>query len=407
MAEFWQWRGDLPTGSGYVMLKDGAGRQGFTTIFGDTITAERQTQINVQFQYNLATYDVTITTVDTGTATQSDHNAIVSTGGGVSGSATIQSINALRYIPGHEGYAHFTTEFSTPITGINQKIGIYDDENGFYIGFIGENFMVGRRRDTVDHIVYQSQFNLDKLDGSGAEGLNIDLTKGNVWRITYGWLGYAVINFEVMESDGTWTAFHKIEYPNANNETNIGNPVLPMRMQVLKTGGTITANITLKTGSWNAGIINGISQSCDRYQSFAATATITASNSLTNIFTLKSVSAFQTLTNKVRTKILFLSAACDGTKLTSIRIIKNATLGVTATYTYIDSGNSTIQYDTTATTVSNGTTLLTLQLSKTDSRTIDLKDLFVTIYPNDTLTFAAISPLATDVSISTRWAEEF
>jgi hypothetical protein len=407
MAEFWQWRGDLPTGSGYVMLKDGAGRQGMNTVFGDAIVAGRETQINVQFQYNISTYDVTTTTVDTGTVTQSEHTAIVSTGSGVSGSATVHSVDSLRYIPGHEGYALFTTIFSTPVDGVNQKIGIYDDENGFYLGFIGLDFVVGRRRDGIDFLTYQSEFNLNKLDGSGREWTAVDFTKGNVWRITYGWLGFATINFEVMEKDGSWTAFHKIEYPNNFTETNIGNPVLPIRMKVLKTNGTATANVTLTTGSWNAGIVNGLSECCNRYQSFSATAAITAANSLHNIFTLKSVSSFQTLTNKVRTIALFLSAACDGTKLTSVRLIKNATLGVTATYTYIDSGNSTIQYDTTSTTVSSGTTLLTLQLGKTDSKTIDLEGLFVSMYPNDTLTFAAISLLATDVSISTRWKEEF
>jgi len=407
MAEFWQWRGDLPSGSGYVMLKDGAGRQGMNTVFGDAITASRITQINVQFQYNLASYDVTTSTVDTGTTTQSEHTAIASTGGGVSGSATIQSVDSLRYIPGREGYALFTTIFSTPVDGVNQKIGIYDDENGFYLGFIGLDFLIGRRRNGMDYLTYQSEFNLNKLDGSGPEWMAVDFTKGNVWRITYGWLGFAAINFEVMEKDGTWTTFHKIEYPNNFTETNIGNPVLPMRMKVLKTNGTATANVTLKTGSWNCGLVGDINDCCNRYQSFAATAAITAANSLINIFTLKSVSSFQALTNKIRTKMLFLSSACDGTKLTSIRLIKNATLGVTATYTYIDSSNSTIQYDTTSTTVSSGTTLLTLQLGKTDSRTVDLEELFIAMYPSDTLTFAAISLLATDVSISTRWAEEF
>ena len=409
MAEFWQWKGDLPTGSGYVMLKDGAGRQGMNTIFGDAITAKRVTQINVQFQYNIADYDVMTTTQDTGTVTQSEHNAVVQTGTGVSGSATVMSMDSLRYIPGHEAYALFTTQFDIPIAGVNQKIGIYDDENGFYLGFIGTDFMVGRRRDGNDYLTYQADFNLNKLDGSGAEWTAVDFTKGNIWRITYGWLGYAVINFEIMEKDGTWTAFHKIEYPNNYTETNIGNPVLPMRMKVLKTNGIVTSNITMKTGSWNAGVINGNSACCNRYQSFASTSarTVSANDTLINIFTLKSVSSFQALTNKVRTNILFLSAACEGNQVTSIKIIKNATLSVTATYTYIDSGNSTIQYVSNFTSVSGGSTVITLQLGKADSKTLDLENLFVNIYPNETLTFAAISSAPTDVSVSTRWAEEF
>lgn len=407
MAEFWQWKGDLPTGSGYVMLKDGAGRQGLNTVFGDSIQATRITDIAVQFQYNIASEDVTITTVDTGTITQSNHQAVAATGNGVSGSAIAESVDKLRYIPGHEGYAMFTTEFTSPVIGSNQLIGIFDNDDGFFIGFIDTTFCIVRRKDGVDTIVNQSDFNLDKLDGSGAEGLNVDFTFGNVWRITYGWLGHATITFEVMEKDGTWTSFHKILFPNSTNGTSIGNPVLPMRIEVTKTSGT--ANITLKTGSWNAGVIGeaNINSCSNRYKSFAATATITATNSLTNIFTLKNISAFQTFKNKVRTKLIFLSAACDGNKLTSIRLIKNATLGVTASYTYIDSGNSTIQYDTTATTVSSGTTLLTLQLGKTDSRSLDIENLFITMLPTETLTFAAISSLATDVSISTRWAEEF
>lgn len=407
MADFWQWRGDLQTGSGYVMLKDGAGRQGMNTIFGDAINATRITSVGIGFQYNLATDDVVTTTADTGTATQSNHQAVVQTGSGTSASATIQSVNYVRYSPGHDSYANFTSEFSTPVAGSNQYIGIFDNSDGFFIGFTGTSFGVTKRKDGVDTTVSQSNFNLDKLDGSGPDGLNINFTFGNVWRIDYGWLGHSIITFEVMDTYGNWIPFHVFREPNSTNGTSIGNPILPMRMQVVKTSGT--ANVTLKTGSWNAGSIgpDNINTIGNRYKSFAATATLTATNSLTNIFTIKNMSAFQTFENKVKTKIIFLSAACDGNKLTSIKLIKNANLGVTASYSFIDSGNSTVQYDTTIATVSSGTTLLTLQLGKTDSRSLDLSNLFIDLFPSQTLTFAATSPLATDVSISARWAEEF
>lgn len=409
MADFWQWKGDLPTGSGFVMLKDGAGRQGMNTVFGDAITAERQTQINVQFQYNISTYDVTTTTIDTGTVTQSSHNGIVSTGGGISGSATLQSIDNLRYIPGHEGYALFTTQFDIPDANVDQKIGIYDGDDGFYLGFIGLNFAVVRRRDGVDHITYQQDFNLNKLDGSGAEWTAVNFTNGNIWRITYGWLGYATINFEVMEQDGSWTTFHKIEYPNNNTETNIGNPVLPMRMEVSKTGGILTANITMKTGSWNAGIIDGASACCNRYFAFDSAYVVTAINTLFNIFTIKSMTAFQTYTNKVRTVLEYIGIAHESKNVATIRLIRNANfVTITANYTSIDTGNSTVQYTTVHSVISGGKTSFTSVLSpNTSDRLTSIEDLFLHINPGETFTFAAQLADATNIAISTRWKEEF
>lgn len=408
MAEFWQWRGDLPTGSGYVMLKDGAGRQGMNTIFGDNITAERVSSINVQFQYNLSTYDVKTAVVDTGTATQSNHQAVVSTGTGVSASATIESIDAVRYLPGHEGYAHFTTEFSTPATGSKQLIGIIDEDDGFALGYIDTTFCVLRRKDGIDYVVNQSDFNLNKLDGSGKEWTAVDFTKGNVWRITYGWLGYASINFEVMEKDGSWTTFHRIEYPNNNNGTNIGNPVLPIKMQVIKTGGTLTADITLKTGSWNAGTVGSVAGCCNRYFAFTNLITITAINTLSNIFTIKNMTAFQTFDNKIRTRFLMINCASESKKIGTMRMIRNATLvGVTATYTYIDSGNSTIQYTTAAATISGGTTMMAMTLAADDSQTVDVSNGNLIVYPGDTITFAASLQELVATSMSVRWQEEF
>lgn len=407
MAEFWQWQGDAKTGSGYITNRDPAGRQGLNTVFGDAIHASRITNINVQFQYNISSYDVNTTLVGTGSATQSLHQAILSTGVSATGSAMLESIDTLRYLPGHDGYALFTTEFSTPEIGSNQLIGIHDATDGFIIGFINTDFCVIRRKDSVDEIIKQTDFNLHKLNGITDEPhLNINFLFGNVWRINYGWLGHATIVFEVMSNEGEWIPFHRFNYPNSTLGTSIGNPVLPMRMEVTKTSGT--ANVTMKTGSWNAGVINSQSAlCCNRYQSFAISSTLTSLSTLTNIFTLKSVSAFQTVRNKVRTMDLFLSASCDGTKLVSIKLIKNAILGATATYTFIDSANSTIQYDTTTTNVSGGTTLLALQLGKSDSRSIDLSGYFIDIRPTETLTFAAISTLTSDIQIATRWAEEF
>jgi hypothetical protein len=409
MAEFWQWRGEKITGTGYVQLTDGAGRQGLNTLFGDNVTGSRINSLAVQFQYNLSTDDVFATTFDTGTAMQDDHMAVVSTGSGATASATIQTNKHVRYIPGHDGYANFTSIFSEPVAGSNQLIGPFDDDDGFFVGFIGTDFVVGKRRNSIDFTVTQNNFNRNKLNGEGEEGFITDFTKGNLWRINYGWLGFSSISFETMNPNGYWVTFHVMEFPNSLEETTIGNPVLPMRVQVFKTSGT--ADVTLKTGSWDAGIIGNenVGACCLRFKSFNSSISITATNTLTNLFTLRSVSAFQTLRNKVITKLHFLSAATEGTKIVSLKLIKNASsIATTATYTAIDAVNSVIEYYTANDTISGGNTLLTLQLGKTDSTTLEnIEHLSLSIMPTETLTFAAISSNATEISVSTRWAEEF
>jgi hypothetical protein len=61
-----------------------------------------------------------------------------------------------------------------------------------------------------------SQFNIDKLDGTGPSGYKIDLSRMQMWFIDFAWYGAGAVRFGVRGTDGQIIYCHKI----ANNNTN-------------------------------------------------------------------------------------------------------------------------------------------------------------------------------------------
>jgi hypothetical protein len=164
------------------------------------------------------------------------------------------------YDPGHEIYAEFTAAFTTPTSAAShQRIGLYDTNNGVFVGFEGTTFNITKRSGGVDVSVSNASFNKDTLTGA-ADSLYtrnnvpeaIDLTKFNVFRIRFGWLGVAPYLFEVLSPDGNWILFHQIYYPNANTVVSIQSTALPMTIDISKTASDAT-NLVMQTACWAAG----------------------------------------------------------------------------------------------------------------------------------------------------------
>ena len=80
---------------------------------------------------------------------------------------------------------------------------------------------------TQDVKVAQSSFNIDKLDGTGPSGYNIDLSKMQMFYIDYSWYGAGFIRFGVRGQDGNIIYAHKIANNNINNEAYMRSGNLP------------------------------------------------------------------------------------------------------------------------------------------------------------------------------------
>jgi len=86
---------------------------------------------------------------------------------------------------------------------------------------------------TVDERYAQSEWNLDKLDGTGASGYNVDLSKMQMFYIDYSWYGAGAIRWGMRATNGKVTYCHKIANNNTNSEAYMRSGNLPARYETV------------------------------------------------------------------------------------------------------------------------------------------------------------------------------
>jgi hypothetical protein len=370
--------------------------QPFISAFGDQYVAERNPYIEVVFTYGILTDVVTSKTSGKGAqVTGSNSMAVLESGTTETGTAKLETKRAVRYIAGHENYAYFTAMFSGG-TSVNstQWLGLFDDGDGYAVGYNGTTFSILHRNDSNDKTIAQSNFNLDKLDGTGGSGIKLDPTKLNIFKIQFGWLGASTIIFSIVKDDGTWYSFHKIHNPNSETVPHVTTPILPVRAEVAKKAGSVAAtNLTLKSASWSAGTV-GRPLSINKRNFSTKNVGFSVSDIAEKpMISIQSQAIFKTKTNRNVANIIFFSVR-SGAKPTNLRVIKNPTTLTGATFTEIDT-NSSIYVDTSATAFSGGTDLFGFSVALNASSTLPLFDpkiLVLELLKDDIITVTAFGP---------------
>lgn len=379
-------------------------RMSLNTVFGEKVTGIRSADIAAQFQYGFPASSAASEVANGGTITIVESMLIVSTGTNTAGSAAISNRKALRYLPGQEAFSNFTAVFTKAKENSHQRAGLFDSENGYFLGYEGTDFKVTRRRDSIDTSVSIDPSTIFKSN----DGL-YDPTRGNIYRISFGYLGFAAISFEVMTPRGSWTLLHKIEYPNTSKGVHVLNTNLQPRAEVENDGNN--SDISIKIGSFSAGIINGGGKDpASRRFTFDATDQTIAAGTLM-VITFRSRETFNSLTNYISSVLTLLSFNTDLSKSTLWELEKNATITGTPTWTNINTLDSTIEYSSDA-IISRGTGELSfsIPLGRIDRELItDLGTQEIELLPQDHITLFIISPVGTTgtYDYAFRWKELF
>ena len=87
-----------------------------------------------------------------------------------------------------------------------------------------------------DKKVKQSNFNLDRLDGTGPSGYKLDIGKMQMIGIQYSWYGAGFIDFMLRGADGNFTFCHRMRNSNVNTEAFMRSGNLPVRYEVSNEG---------------------------------------------------------------------------------------------------------------------------------------------------------------------------
>jgi hypothetical protein len=85
----------------------------------------------------------------------------------------------------------------------------------------------------MDQRIPQPQFNIDKLDGTGISGYNINLNKMQMMGISFSWYGAGFIDFMVRGSDGNMILAHRMKQNNVNDEAYMRTGNAAVRYQAI------------------------------------------------------------------------------------------------------------------------------------------------------------------------------
>lgn len=198
----------------------------------------------------------------------------------------------------------------------------------------------------------QSTWNGDKLDGTGASGVTLDPTKGNVYQIGLQYLGFGAFDFKIEgAADGnnpTFITVHTVRLPNTLTATSFGNPSFPFTMAAYSAGST--TDLAVRVGSYAGFIEGGKVLHGNRFSYFNSSTAVTDTN-YRALFTVMNSRYYGGRTNQSVINLLSVSGALKHTSPCVFYLFKNATLVGNPNFSSYSTISSSL-YDTAATTCS-------------------------------------------------------
>ena len=148
--------------SGHLHVHSHLFDPGTIDSFGHLVIAEVVNQIDIQFFRNTPANLLTVTTATGGATSQVGGSGKFETSTAGTASAKGETTQSTSYRSGSEVFCVFTSSFTTP-TDANgfQRIGLYDTNDGFFIGYEGTSFGVTVRNATSDTAVAKGSFSED------------------------------------------------------------------------------------------------------------------------------------------------------------------------------------------------------------------------------------------------------
>jgi len=125
---------------------------------------------------------------------------------------------------------------SIVIRGMTYRVGSITDDTTMTINpeYRGVNNSSGIKiAQVIDTRIPQSQFNFDKIDGTGISGYAINLNKMQMLGISFSWYGAGFIDFMLRGPDGNMIPVHRMKQNNVNDEAYMRTGNSAVRYQAI------------------------------------------------------------------------------------------------------------------------------------------------------------------------------
>ena len=161
-------------------------------------------------------------------------------------SAIRETTKVFSYQPGKSLLVMNTFVMASSATNLRQRVGYFGDQNGIYFQLDDGNISIVKRSivtgSIVESVISRSNWNGDKLDGTGSSGIVLDITKAQIFWMDIEWLGVGTVRVGFC-INGQFIVCHSFHHANIIDSTYITTASLPLRYEITNkaaTGGSKT-----------------------------------------------------------------------------------------------------------------------------------------------------------------------
>lgn len=305
-----------------------------------------------------------ITQYTTGTNSTSTHEIhsgaiVMSVGTGTNAAVYRESSKAFAYQPGKSLMVLQTFVMGASRTGKRTRVGYFDTQNGHYIERNGSDIYFVRRSTSltgsvVETRIHKDQWNLNRLDGTDASKIVLDLDVAQILYTEIEWLGVgSVVQGFVINAQ--FVPCHRWDWANQPGATSsyMATACLPVRAEIENTTATTTSSnmklICTSVISEGGYEVRGRPKSTGH--GIATPYNLASQNTVYPIISMR------LKTDRLGGIVIPKNFTIGVDKAANYRytIVVG---GVTSGGTWVDAGaDSSVQYNLTASSISNGNTV--------------------------------------------------
>jgi hypothetical protein len=164
--------------------------------------------------------------------------------------AVRQTFRSMSYQPGKGLLVLATFAMNTPTANIRQRVGYFNTQNGVFFEANGTTLSMVLRSDSLPtpgtpsdiRSIPQSQWNGDKLDGTGPSGIVLDPTKTQIFWCDFEWLGVGSVRTGFV-INGQYVICHTFNNANEIGSVYMTTAILPVRYEIKNLSNATTASM--------------------------------------------------------------------------------------------------------------------------------------------------------------------
>jgi hypothetical protein len=156
-------------------------------------------------------------------------------------SAIRETTKVFSYQPGKSLLVMNTFVMASSATNLRQRVGYFGDQNGIYFQLNDDTISIVERSlvtgSVTESVVSRSNWNGDKLDGTGSSGIVLDITKAQILWTDIEWLGVGTVRVGFCVN-GQFIVCHSFHHANIIDSTYITTASLPLRYEIINKAAT-------------------------------------------------------------------------------------------------------------------------------------------------------------------------